>query len=76
MKNFRQTMGVEGGNLAVPTTPKSDNAEMKVEKTPHPRTSNRWKRGVGLLSIDKKSKAKSIFDFLYKLLITNLIHCL
>lgn len=44
MKNFRQTMGVEGGNLAVPTTPKSDNAEMKVEKRPTSHTANGYIR--------------------------------
>lgn len=53
-------MGVEGGNLAVPTTPKSDNAEMKVEKHPASHTANGYIRHFGRLAMAWKSKSKSV----------------
>lgn len=52
-------MGVKGGNLAVPTIPKADNAEMKVEKHPTSHTANGYIRHFGRSAMAWKFKSQS-----------------
>lgn len=58
-------MGVEGGNIAVPITPKADNAEMKVEKTPYLSHSQRLYTALFPLSDGMEIQIKICYPCFY-----------